>query len=70
MITMRTIPPLSCPHCLPKTRKTKGKNKRHLDDIGNDEDLPLPKATKLSTRKKEKRAVVIDQGQGSRGQGC
>jgi hypothetical protein len=28
--------------------KDKGKNKCHLDDISDDEDLPLPKAMKLS----------------------
>jgi len=52
-----------------KNPKDKGKNKCHLDDISDDEDLPLPKAIKLSTRKKEKRAVAIDQGQGSCEQG-
>jgi hypothetical protein len=53
-----------------KNLKDKGKNKHHLDDISDDEDLPLPKATKLSTRKKEKRAIAIDQGQGLCKQGC
>ena len=34
------------------------KGKCHLNDIDDDEELPMPKMTKVSTRKKEKRAVA------------
>jgi len=34
------------------------KGKRHLNDIDDDKELPMPKMMKVSTRKKEKRAVA------------
>jgi len=55
-----TIDPTAEPSTLSaEIPKDKGKNKRNLDDIGDDEDPPAPKATKISTRKKEKRAVAM-----------